>query len=132
MSGARVSFPQFSVEQLNSIAGGTPPPDTEEAMEQFREEYGDEDSGVSQFRKRHTEMCKAWEAFLLFRSQEAIEAFWRAQSQCEALVEGGLAGSARGLTPGEARRVLMTPKAREGLRELEARERELILQFRMR
>jgi hypothetical protein len=130
MSGARVSFPKFSVEKLNSIAGSTPAPDKEEALSQYREEYGEDAPPL--FHRRAQAMCAAWEAFRLFRSQEALEAFWKAQASCEALVEGGLAGSARGLTPDEAREVLMSEKARKGLRELEARERELILQFRMR
>jgi len=130
MSGARVSFPQFSVEQLNSIAGGTPPPDTEEAMDQYKEEYGEDAPPL--FQRRAKEMVGAWEAFRLFRTQESLEAFWRAQASCEGLVEEGLAGSARGLTPDEARETLLSEKARKGLRELEARERDLILQFRLR
>jgi hypothetical protein len=130
MSGARVSFPQFSVSQLNSIAGGTPAPCQEEALCQYREEYGE--AAPPLFQRRAQQMCGAWEAFRLFRTQESLEAFWKAQASCEGLVEGGLAGSARGLTPDEARETLMSEKARKGLRELEAKERDLVLQFRMR
>jgi hypothetical protein len=130
MSGVRVSFPRFSLEQLNSIAGSTPAPCQEEALCQYREEYGEDAPPL--FQRRAQQMCGAWETFRTSRTQKELEAFWVAQAKCEALVEGGLAGSALGLTPKEARESLMSEKARKGLRELEARERDLILQFRLR
>jgi hypothetical protein len=133
MSVIRASFPKFSVEQLNSIAGGTPPPDVEEALGQWKEEYGEDAPPL--FHRRAQAMCGAWETFAQSRTQEALEAFWKAQDSCESMVEGGLAGSALGLTPKEALtsiRPPMSEKVRRGLKELEARERDLIIQFNLR
>ena len=127
-------FPLFTSVQLNKIAVETPAPCLEEAVCQFE---GDDPSELTSLAVRWSRLNQCWEEFVRSRTNENLHKFWEAQAGINQWHRAfdpqwwePMTESALGVFPEEATKVRITKKAKEGLREMRKRERELIIQFR--
>lgn len=129
-------FPIFTDKQLEKIALENPAPCLEEAVSQLE---GDDPSELAALAVRWGRLNECWDKFVLARTNESLHEFWTIQAQIHQWHRAldpdywePMTESALGVFPEEAVKVRISRKAKEGLRELRQRERELILQFKMR
>lgn len=132
----------FTSEQLVRISQDFPGPCAEEALNQFQSDFGAGAPEEGEFSNRHQMLCEKWKRFCERKDQKSLEKFWESQESIsnfhkacwgeahyywEPLTSGGL-----GVQREEAKSHFVSQKAKEGLREMRDRERDLILQFKMR
>jgi hypothetical protein len=132
----------FNKEQLERIAKSFPGPSLEAATGQFESDFGAFAPEKDEFIVRHGMLVEKWNRFGERRDMKSLEKFFEEQGRLDKFHEkcwGGathyyepLGSSAVGVRRAEAESEFVSEKARKGLKELEAREEDLVLQFRMR
>lgn len=133
----------FTSEQLVTLSKDFPGPCDAEALDQFQQDFGEFAPEEGEFVTRHNMLCEKWARFVERKDQKSLEKFWECQEALSNFHKScwgeeahyywePLTSSVLGVQRGEAECHFVSQKAKDGLRELRNRERELILQFKMR
>lgn len=133
----------FTSEQLVRISKDFPGPCGEEALNQFRSDFGEFAPEESGFVTRHGMLVEKWERFCERKDQKSLEKFWECQEALSNFHRScwgeeasyywePLTSSVTGVQRLEAQHHFLSSKAKEGLRELKAQAQDLVVQFKMR
>jgi len=133
----------FTKDQLEHIAKSFPAPSVDSALEQFEADFGAFAPEREDFAARHSMLCEKWGRFVERKDQKSLLKFFEEQDRLDKFHERCWGDSAQyyyepfgssavGVRRGEAEAEFVSEKALAGLRELEGREEDLVLQFRHR
>jgi len=133
----------FNKEQLEHIAKTFPGPSLESATDQFQADFGEFAPERDDFEVRHGMLVEKWNRFVERKDMKSLLKFFEEQKRLDGFHEGcwgesasyyyePFGSSAVGVRREEAAAEFTSERARKGLQELEAREEDLVLQFRMR